>query len=147
MTARACFRHEHGDSPIHLSSEADVDRLVDSLLVEDFGNSVAAIYADGRLNPAGFPDHELLIGIDSEGGVGSLRYTGQSAPFSGTFYGLGRASKRDEVFYYYMGHDRGFPPDSELPVDAIRGALKEFLASNGERPTSIEWSNWPDGMA
>jgi hypothetical protein len=147
MTARASFRHEHGDNPVRLTSDADVDQLVDNLLTEDFGNSVAAIYANGRLNAAGVPDHELLVGIDSEGGVGSLRYMGESATFSGTFYGSGQPSKRDEVFYYYMGHDRVFPADAELSIDAIRKALKEFVTSNGDRPTSIEWSDWPEGMA
>jgi len=147
MTARAGFRREHAETPIELSVDADVDRLIDSMLADDFENSLATVYVNGRTNAAGVPSPELLMGIDSEGGVASLAYTGESPAFAGTFYALGETSQRDEVFYYYMGHDRGFPADSELPIDAVRVALKEFLASNGERPTSVEWRAWPADYA
>ena len=143
-TVEAYFRHEHGDDPIRISTEADVDRLIDDLLAEDYENSAATLYVDGRLNAAGVPDHELLVGVNNaDGDVGSLRYMGSP----GTFYGTGQTSKRDQLIYYYTGHDREFPLDSELRIEAIRKAIKEFLASGGERPASIEWQAWPDDIA
>lgn len=139
-TIRAFFRHGHGDDPVRIASDAGVDQLVDDLLAEEFENSLATLYIEGRLNAAGVPDHELAVGINNEEGtVGGLRYMGGG----GTFYGLGQTSKREEVFYLYMGHDRGFPLDSELPIDTLRKALKEFVAS-GERPSSVEWRDWPE---
>jgi immunity protein Imm1 of predicted polymorphic toxin system len=143
-TAEAYFRHEHADAPVRISTEADVDQLIDDLLAEDYENSVATLYIDGRLNAAGVPDHELLVGVNNEEGkVGSLRYMGGP----GTFYGAGQTTDHDELVYYYTGHDREFPLDSELSIEAIRRAIKEFVVSGGERPESIEWQDWPEDIA
>ncbi|MFI5712683.1 Imm1 family immunity protein [Kribbella sp. NPDC051620] len=143
-TAEAYFRHEHDEQPVRISTEADVDRLVDDLLGEDYENSAATVYVGGRLNSAGVPDHELLIGIDNAGGIlGSLRYMNES----GTYYGAGQPSDHDELVYYYAGQDREFPADSQLPVEAIRAAVKEFVSKGGGRPTSVEWKPWPQDIA
>jgi hypothetical protein len=75
--------------------------------------------------------------------VGSLRYMG----VPGTFNGVGQTSQADELVYCYAGHDREFPLDSELPVETVRKVIKEFVASGGERPASIDWRPWPDDLA
>ncbi|MEV6417349.1 Imm1 family immunity protein [Kribbella sp. NPDC051718] len=143
-TAEAYFRHEHDEQPVRISTEADVDRLIDDLLGEEYENSVATVYVDGRLNSAGVPDHELLIGIDNAGGIlGGLRYMSAS----GTYYGAGQPADHDELVYYYAGQDREFPVDSQLPVDEIRAAVKEFLSGGGEPPPSVEWKPWPEDLA
>jgi hypothetical protein len=143
-TAEAYFRHEHDEQPVRISTEADIDRLIDDLLGEDYENSAATVYVDGRLNAAGVPDHELLIGIDNAGGVlGGLRYMSES----GTYYGAGELIDHDELVYYYAGQDREFPVDSQLPVEAIRTAVKEFVSTGGGLPTSVDWKPWPANIA
>lgn len=115
----------------------DVDQLIDGLLGEDYSNSVAALYVEGRLNSAGVPDHELLVAVNNEDGdVGALRYMGGG----GNYYTLGVAIADNEVTYYYTGSDREFPADSEVPLAQVREAVKEFLVTS-ERPTSVEWQD------
>jgi hypothetical protein len=136
----AYFRHEHDDDPVILRNADDADRLVDALLAEPFDNSVATLYALSRpMLPSGVPDHEMLIGVNAEDGVGGLRYMG-----GGTWYAAGATSRHEEVYYRYTGHERDFPRDSEISIDLVRLAVKEFLATNGERPTVVGWRSATD---
>lgn len=112
-----------------------MDALIDDLLSEPFDNSIAALYVQGRDNKLGLPDHELQVAVNAQDNVGALRYMGGS----GTYFAKGTTSRYDEVAYYYMGNDHGFPRDSDLPLDAVRAAAKEFLASGGERPQRVQW--------
>lgn len=135
-SAKVYYKHGHGKNPVIVRSDADIDALVDALLAESFFNSMATLcVAERAVNAAGFPGHEFGIAVDNESGLGGLWYSGNG----GSWFSLGVRSERDEVFYYYMGHDRGFPIDSEIPVDLVRQAAKEFLASGGERPTCVQW--------
>jgi hypothetical protein len=106
---KAYYTHEHGEQPLRLETPEDVDRLIDGLLAEDYGNSVAALYVEGRLNSAGVPDHELLVAVNNEDGDnGALRYMGDG----GTYFSQGQAGGDKEVTYYYTGSDREFPAES-----------------------------------
>jgi hypothetical protein len=135
---KAYYKHEHGEAPLRIQTPRDVDRLIDGLLAEDYSNSVAALYVEGRLNAAGVPDHELLVAINNEdGAVGALRYMGSG----GTYYSQGQAGSNKQATYYYTGSDREFPADSEIPIEQVRQALQEFLESGGQRPSSPQWSD------
>ncbi|MGH3716269.1 MAG: Imm1 family immunity protein [Micromonosporaceae bacterium] len=136
-TVAAYFRHEHGEAPVRVSTPDEMDALIDELLEEPYDNSVAALYVEGRRNEAAFPDHELLLAVSQEDSVGGLRYMGGD----GAYTAKGSPSRYEEVMYYYMGHDREFPRDSELPLDVIRRAAKEFLTGGGDRPTCVEWAD------
>ncbi|MEU4197673.1 Imm1 family immunity protein [Kribbella sp. NPDC026611] len=132
---KAYYKHEHGDQPQRLETAADVDQLIDGLLTEDYSNSVAALYVEGRLNAAGVPDHELLVAINNQDGdVGALRYMGGA----GTYYTKGVSHADTDPTYYYTGSGREFPADSELPIQQIRRAVQEFVAG-GQRPGSVAW--------
>lgn len=146
MTAGATY-NDRGE--VSLSTDEDVDRLIDAVLAtKDFGCSVIKIYANGRFNKAGHVDHEFSVSIDNDGGqVGGLRYQGPSTPGGYGVYAVGDVSKRDEVFYYHQGEVESLPQDSELPIHVIRRAVKEFVASNGEVPTSVTWVQLPDGFS
>lgn len=78
--------------------------------------------------------------------MGSLRYAGKVDDAAGVWYAVGQKSQRDEVFYYYMGHDEGYPQDAEVSIEELRTAVKEFLDSGGERPSSPQWANWPEAV-
>ncbi|MDX6236964.1 MAG: hypothetical protein QOG10_1779 [Kribbellaceae bacterium] len=147
-TVRAFFKHAHGPDPVILSSADDVDALVDAVLAEEFGNSVAALYvAERPKTERGMPDHELRAAFNSEAGVGGLRYAGTHNDVAGVWYASGKPSERDEVFYYYMGHDEGWPKDSEVPIEDVRAAINEFFESGGNRPATAEWKAWPEAVA
>lgn len=144
MTVRAQYLP---GSSVVLATEQDVDDLVDAVLSQDFEHSVIHVYAEGHLNAAGFVDHQLSVGILNEGDdeVGSMRYYGPK--YEGMYYGAGQVSKRPQgVFYCYQGHGEAWPDDSELTIDQIRKALKEFITIDRDRPSSIEWRAWPEGQ-
>jgi hypothetical protein len=134
--AQAQYRPVHGDEPEILSSPEDVDALVDRLLAEDFDHTIAALYLVERpLMPAGVPDHEFLLAVDPQLQVGALMFRDAS----GNWASLGSADGRTEVHYSLMGNDTAFPPYSDIPLDDVRCASKEFLASGGQRPASVRW--------
>lgn len=136
FSAEAYFRHGHGPSPVVVHTAGDIDTLIDELLAEPRSNSLADLYIRERpLNSAGFPDHELGVGVDAARGVGGLSHLGPD----GTWYTLGARSDLGEVSYSYMGNDTPFPIDSEIPLDLVRRAAKEFLTSGGRRPTCVRW--------
>jgi hypothetical protein len=144
FSAEAYYEHGHGEAPVIVRTDADVDALVDALLAQPPSNSVATLYIIERPhNTAGFPDHELGIGVYAVGGVGGVWYYNPG----GNWYTLGAHSDRDEVYYFYMGNDRSFPIDSEIPIDLIRQTAKEFLASGGERPACVRWQPFPIDVA
>lgn len=143
-SAETYYLLSHDEQPLLVRCDADVDALVDALLEQPFNNSLANLYIVERpLNDAGFPGHEFGVAIDAERMVGGLWYMGNS----GSWYTLGSVSTREEVFYYYMGHATDFPADSEITIEQIRQATKEFLASGGERPTCVRWQPYRDPIA
>ncbi|MFB6724216.1 Imm1 family immunity protein [Kribbella sp. NPDC056345] len=148
MTATVRAFYKNGAGPTLLNSAADVDALVEAALAEPFENSVVALYSEARpLLESGVRDHELRVGIDAEAKVGGIRYAGDDGAVRGVWYVQGRPSQRDEAFYYYQGHDEGWPMDSEVSLDDVRRALGEFVESGGGRPASFEWAAWPRDIA
>jgi Immunity protein Imm1 len=124
--------------PTIIATPEDVDAFIDELLTADFDTSIAMLEVQERpLNPNGFPDHELSVAVNSKDNVGALHYMGPTF----VSFSKGHVSKYDEVVYYYLGNDHEFPRDSDISIDTIRQAVKEFLASGGERPTCVPWQD------
>jgi hypothetical protein len=143
-TIEAYFRHEHDGEPVVLRTDADVDQLVDDLLAESFDHTMAALYLTERpLTEQGYPDHDFRVGINAERNLGGMKFAGTIDGAAGVWYAVGTASQHDEVVYEYAGHPETLPIDSELPLELISEAVKEFLRSGGERPGSIQWRAWP----
>ena len=136
----AYYRDEHGDNPIILRTAADVDALIDSLLEQTWENETAALFhRDHPVNEHGLPDHEFYVAVDAESQTGSLRYGGRWQGEGGTWLSKGDSGKIGTVLHFYMGHDNDWPADSEIPLDAVRAAVKQFLATTGQRPTTVRW--------
>lgn len=141
MTAKvtAYYLHGHGRTPVVVRTVEEMDRLVDDLLAQPFDNSVSTMYSSARPNrPNGLPDHELAVAVSAEDGVGGLWFNGDGA----NWYTRGTPSRYDQVFYYYMGSEREFPHDSEIPLDLVRQAAREFLLNGGQRPTCVAWQKF-----
>ncbi|MDX2972599.1 Imm1 family immunity protein [Kribbella solani] len=140
---RAFFKQDQEPSPWVLQTPVDVDTLIDAVLSEPPTNSVITLYvAERPKTEHDMPDHELRVAINQESKVGGVRYSGPHDGGAGVWYAAGALSERDEVFYYYMGHDEGWPQDSEVSLDTIRAAVKSLLLSGG-RMTDIQWREWP----
>lgn len=122
--------------PTIITGPDQVDAFITELLGAGYDNSIAKLHIRERpRNTAGFPDHMLRVAVNADDNVGGLAYLGPT--FGG--FGKGQLSWYDEVVYYYAGHDHEFPRDSEIPLTAVAEAVKEFLASGGERPTCVRW--------
>lgn len=143
----AYYRHEHDDEPVVVRTDGDVDQLIDALLAESFDHTMAAFYVTERpATDQGYPDHDFRVGINAEQGVGGLKFAGTHDYIRGVWYAVGRVPEATKVFYEYAGHPEDFPIDSQISVEQVREAVKKFLNSGGERPDSVEWRAWPDGL-
>ncbi|MEH0579110.1 MULTISPECIES: Imm1 family immunity protein [Streptomyces] len=132
---QAYYRREHGDNPVLLQSESDVDALIDALLLSRPSENLAALHSLERpLMPAGVPDHELMVGADGDLQVGVLSFMDD-----GNFVSLDSSEGRGEISYSIMGNATEFPNYSEIPISLVRQAVKEFLSSGGQRPTCVQW--------
>lgn len=140
------YKQGHGAAPLIVESADEVDVLVDTLLDESQEYAVAAIYLRERPTiMGGYPDHDFRLGVDQDRKVGVLRFADMSDGGYDDAYAVGHAVSGDVVVYEQMGNPMEFPPDTELPLDAIRAAVNEFLQT-GTRPSSVTWKSWPEDL-
>jgi len=129
------YLYEHGDTPVTVSTMDELDALIDHVCAES--PPAAPILMDVHLS--GDPYAQGLdIGIVVDHGV--IRHSGREWPRGVVSAGEGSADGEPRS-YYYMGHGREFPANSAVPIDVIRQAVKEFMESNGARPTCIRWQD------
>lgn len=137
--AEARYRLEHGDKPELLRTAEDVDALIDALLKESAGpvrENLAQIHSwEREPMPSGYPDHELLVGADRDLQVGLLAFMDAD----GNVVTSGSPITRTDPVYFIQGQMTEFSAHSEIPIDLVRQAAKEFLTSGGQRPTCVEW--------
>lgn len=135
--AEARYLQEHGKEPVMLTTDEDVDALIDALLTGPAYNNMAQLHSLERpLLPSGYPDHELLVGVNRDLPVGVLAF--MDAEY-GNLVTLNPSEGRGEVSYSISGQATEFPDRSEVPIDLIRKAVKEFLFSGGKRPECVQW--------
>ncbi|MGW4493559.1 Imm1 family immunity protein [Streptomyces sp. NPDC004376] len=135
---QAYYRTEHGDDPMLLQDGSDVDSFVDALLASEVPCSMAALYSLERPPlPTGFPDHELLVGVNRDLQVGVLGFM-DDGNFVSHDSSDSSANQR-EVSYSIMGSVTEFPKCSEVGLPLVRQAVKEFLSSGGKRPVCVQW--------
>lgn len=132
----AYYRPQHDDKRELLTASADVDGLIDSLLAGPTQQNLAELRSLERSPlPSGTPDHELLVGADHRLQVGVLEFMDAS----GNWTTAGPKAGRTEVRYSCVSHVTEFPANSEIPIDLLRRAVKEFCLSGGQRPTCVQW--------
>lgn len=132
----AYYRPQHGDKRELLAAPEDVNELIDSLLAGPVRENLTELHSLERsLLPSGTPDHELLVGADQSLQVGVLEFMDAS----GNWTTVGSQKGRTEVRYSCVGHVTEFPAHSEIPIDLVRRAVKEFCLSGGQRPTCVQW--------
>ncbi|MFD0276834.1 Imm1 family immunity protein [Kitasatospora sp. NPDC127111] len=142
MRAELRYRRDRIENPDYLNTVEDVDVLIDELLDGPANENLAQIiHLDREQLRPGWPDHELQVGVDKELQVGVLSFLDRS----GNYVTAGPAESRNAPEYYLAGHWTKFPDQTEIPIGLIREAVKEFLASGGQRPTCVTWKNqYPD---
>jgi hypothetical protein len=132
----AYYRKEHAENRPVLGSVEDVDALIESLLAAPAYHNMAELHSlDRELLSSGFPDHELLVGVDRDRQVGVLEFMDAE----GNVVTLGASTGRGEVSYFIVGNPTEFPDRSEIPIELVSEAVKEFLTSEGRRPKCVQW--------
>lgn len=136
----ACYRQEHAVAPVLLQDESDVDDFIDSLSRGQSRENLAQLHSlDRNPLPSGYPDHELLVGVDGIRGVGVLSFMDSENYVS-------RGSEGKASRYYLSGCLQEFPAGAEISIDSVRRAVREFLLAGGCRPKCIDWDVpeiWP----
>ncbi|MFD4905216.1 Imm1 family immunity protein [Kitasatospora purpeofusca] len=142
MRAEVRYKQDQMDIPGHLESIEDVDSLIEALLSGPKNENLAQIIHLSRERVAfGWPDHELLVGVDKELNVGLMSFMDRVE----NYVTVGPESSRNAPEYYLAGHWRSFPDQTEVSIDLVREAVKEFLASGGQRPACVAWKDqFPD---
>jgi hypothetical protein len=129
-------RRAQGSEPVRLATPEQIDALIDELLTGSEYENMAALYSlERRKLPSGAADHQLLIGVDRELRIGLVSYFDAD----GNRITVGPPDGRDEVVYYSCGEITEFPGPSEVSIELVRQAAKEFLTSGGQRPTCVQW--------
>ncbi|GAB2857592.1 hypothetical protein GCM10022221_66480 [Actinocorallia aurea] len=133
--AEARYRIGHNKNPVHLYVPNDGDALIDDLLAGPAHENLARIHSLEREDLAsGSPDHELMVGVDRELGVGLLSFMDAD----GNFVSAGSVSST----YCIQGHLTEFPESSGIPLDVVRRGLREFISTGGMRPEVVPWVKW-----
>ncbi|MEV7783164.1 Imm1 family immunity protein [Kitasatospora sp. NPDC088351] len=136
MRAEVRYRREHMDSPRHLEMVEDVDSLINELLFGPKNENLAQIIHLSRERVAfGWPDHELVVGVDKELNVGLMSFMDRTE----NYVTAGPENSRNAPEYYLAGHWRSFPDQTEVSIDLVCEAVKEFLLSGGQRPVCVKW--------
>jgi Immunity protein Imm1 len=126
------WEQAHGDAPVLVSSPDEVDALLDRVRDEYTERWPVLL----ELSLVDDWDHLLNVGVCGEMGV--LFWSGKELP--GRWYSKGDDTEQaEESTYYYMGNNREFPAGAEVPLAVVKLAVREFLATEGLRPTSAEW--------
>ena len=141
----AWWGKEQGQSPEVISSPEGIDDLISRLANGPADHNMAQIHSlDRPPLPSGYPDHELMIGVDGQRGVGLLALMN---PDVGNIYSQGEPGGRDtdDLAYFLAGHRMEYPGETEISLDLVRAAVKEFMISGGRMPECVRWQkpeNW-----
>jgi hypothetical protein len=136
MVALEAWFDEDSDDPTLVNTAAELNVVLDTVTGWAGPNIVQLMIADDLTRGA------LDIGLDRELNRGVLYYAG-GAHRTGCYSRTDNTATPGPHLYYYMRNDREFPADAELPIDVVRRAAHEYMATDGERPTSVDWQPSP----
>ncbi|MEV0647479.1 Imm1 family immunity protein [Phytomonospora sp. NPDC050363] len=121
-------------APRAVETVEEMDVALDALLADGDANPARLYHRARPLLEAGGVDHELQVAVAPERLVGALRFGAD-----GTWFTKG-ANPPEGVATAGAMYD--YPEDSEVPLDTVRAALAEFLATH-RRPTVVAWQDDP----
>lgn len=138
----AFYRDEHVQNPPILITPEDVDEMLDTLMEGDVSESAAQLHSlDRPTTPAGFPTHMLVIGVSKDRQVGVLSSMDGACKETNVVSVGNLELGQGPVYYSLNGEGNDFPLSSEIPVERLREAVKEFVKFGGMRPTCVEWGD------
>ncbi|MEJ3658583.1 Imm1 family immunity protein [Actinomycetes bacterium KLBMP 9759] len=130
----AAWYDNHTEAPITVTTAAELDVVLEEVATAG-PLQMAQLITNGDIH-----EPHLFVGLN--GDRGTLRYSSNDAgilysrntgvPFALPDWGA--------VIYYFERADFQYPDDSEIPVDEVRQAAHDFLASGGARPGGVTWA-------
>lgn len=120
-----------GDPPIIVNTTAELDAFVDRLLDETRDHAVPSMI---QVAVVGGPEwHAMEVGVGQERGF----VTYHAIDDGGVT--LGDPTRTGWVVYDYMANATEIDASAEIPVELVRQGLREYLESDGAKPTSLPW--------
>ncbi|WP_344870768.1 Imm1 family immunity protein [Allokutzneria multivorans] len=132
MVLRAWYDPDDDNEPIIVGSAQDLDALLDRLAVDGALVDVPPLMQLSRRDAEGWA--VLHIGVNGDRGV--LTHTDGTGSYVTTDRTDATATT---ITYDYMGHLREVPGNAEIPLPEVREAAREFVSTNGARPTRVHW--------
>jgi hypothetical protein len=117
------------EEPVVVSTVAELDRVLDRIAAEASPDAPPLVALD-------MPARQRSMMAGFRGPVGVLNFMDMTA--DGGYASKGDTTGAPTPPYFYCDHWTGITADAEIPIDRVRAAAREFLAT-GERPTGIEW--------
>ncbi|MGQ0839880.1 Imm1 family immunity protein [Actinokineospora sp.] len=126
MTLTLWWDEEHGQTPVRV------------VTVQELYAALAAaqqVAPDGRVVVQAALDNGDVVEVGVNGDKGAVYYAGLP---NGWYTMSETPSNEDSVSYSYMGNERSYPPNSELPIAVVRQVAAEFMTT-GAQPTCVSW--------
>jgi hypothetical protein len=121
--------------PIPLATAAEVDALLDRMLVESTRYDVPVI---GQIERGAKAERVVLkFGLRPQSQVGFVGYVGPS----GSATSANGADAAEPVAYDHMNHERTVSSAVEIEISLVRQAVHAFVGRDGARPDTITWQS------
>jgi hypothetical protein len=121
------------DEPITIRTVEDLDALLDRMVAEALGFVVPPLAELSWQDADGWA--VVYVGISAKNDLGVITHSDRDGSVISSNGGDGG----DAVSYDYMGNLRDLPDSAEIPLVDVRQAMREFVAADGARPTSVAW--------
>lgn len=126
------------NAPTVVRTPAELDAVLDAVAEWDGRIIVDLFVAGDPMRP------NMNVGVHGRAGCGALYYADdESAWFSRGEPGPDR-TPAERLLYYYMNNSTEFPGNCEIPLDTVRRAAHEYMATGGQRPAVPTWQPAPD---
>ncbi|HEX5401127.1 MAG TPA: Imm1 family immunity protein [Pseudonocardiaceae bacterium] len=133
MVAIEAWYDGDADEPAILRTVDDLDALLDRMASDGLGFAVPPLAELTRNDDGAWV--VAYIGIDAKNDLGVITYSDRD----GSVISSNGRTDGDVVDYDYMGHLRELPASAEIPLAEVRRAVREFIAVDSARPTSVVW--------
>lgn len=133
VTIHAWFDRE---GPEILRSADDVLAFVGKVRAESVACDAPLFTSWGVAGDVDSPE----FGVGIHGDIGVVTYSGRA--WGGLNFSAGSDTSDELLSYDYQGHERPVPASAQIPLAALLTAAQQFLASGGDRPTSVGWRNY-----
>jgi hypothetical protein len=125
------------EEPITLGSTDDADALLERMAA-DFAVREGPVPPMVELSRRD-RDRWVVVRVGVNRDRGFLAHSDPGGSFITTNGGDPDAAP---LVYDHMAHAREFPADAEVSLEEVRKAVRDLIATDGERSTAVPWRHW-----